>query len=100
MYLCTNKINVVMKIGKEFKVRTVCGENIVVNQGEGVADMISVIALNASALYLWNELTDKDFQLDDVVALLTDKYDVDEATAKADAEKWIASMKECKILND
>ncbi|MBQ5623149.1 MAG: PqqD family protein, partial [Alistipes sp.] len=51
-----------------------------------------------SALMLWNALYDKEFEAKDVVALLLDRYEVEESQAKADAQKWIDTLKECKLI--
>lgn len=87
-----------MKIDPNKKVRKVAGENIIIMSDGGATDMTRVVALNESALELYNALKDCDFELDDVVRVLTETYEVDSATARRDAEEWIASMKQNNIL--
>lgn len=87
-----------MKISPRYKVRNVADENIVLVQGRNPGDMTTVIALNETSLYLWNSLWGRDFEVEDVSGLLSSRFDVDEATAKSDAEKWIATLNEHKIL--
>lgn len=87
-----------MRIDTGKKVRDVAGEHIVIMQDKGVADMTKVVALNESALFLYERLKDKDFELSDVVRLLLDEYEVDEATATADAEAWVKHMGEQGLL--
>lgn len=81
-----------MKINKNFKVRKIAGENLIINQGATHSDLTKIISLNATALYLWNELADKDFTLDDAADLLVAKFGIDSETAKKDAGKWIDTM--------
>ena len=81
-----------MKINKNFKVRKIAGENLIINQGATHSDLTKIISLNATALYLWNELADKDFTLDDAADLLVAKFGIDLDTAKKDAGKWIDTM--------
>lgn len=88
-----------MRILPKYKVRNVSNENVVLVQGRNPGDMTSVIALNETSLYLWNELYGKDFELQDVVSLLTWHYDVDEATATKDAESWVATLREKSVLD-
>ena len=88
-----------MRILPKYKVRNVANENVVLVQGRNPGDMTSVIALNETSLYLWNELYGKDFELQDVVLLLTGRYDVDEATATKDAESWVATLREKSVLD-
>ena len=88
-----------MRILPKYKVRNVANENVVLVQGRNPGDMTSVIALNETSLYLWNELYGKDFEFQDVVSLLTGRYDVDEATATKDAESWVATLREKSVLD-
>ncbi|MBE6190437.1 MAG: PqqD family protein [Rikenellaceae bacterium] len=87
-----------MKIAKQYKVREMAGEHIIVMPGRYGADMTRVVALNATSLYLWEELADREFTTDEVVALLTDRYEIDSETARRDAEKWIEQLSACGIL--
>jgi len=87
-----------MKILPKYKVRRVADENVVLVQGRNAGDMTSVIALNDTSLYLWNELYGKDFELQDVVRLLTARFDVDEPTAARDAEDWLATLCEKSVV--
>ncbi len=82
------------------KVRQVCGENIVITQGDQGVDMTKVIALNESALHLYHTFADKEFALDDAVAALLEAYDVDEATARRDAAAWVAEMQQHGLIVD
>ena len=87
-----------MRINSKYKVRSVADENIILVQGRDPGDMSTVVALNDTSLYLWNELVGHDFELDDVTRLLVDRYEVEESTARADAEKWVATLKQNNIL--
>lgn len=87
-----------MKINERMKVREVAGENIVIMQGVGGTDMTRVVALNESALLLYNALSEREFELSDVVHLLVDEYEVDEEAARKDAEAWVADMKKNNLV--
>ncbi len=87
-----------MKINDNLKVRTVAGENIVMMQGVDGTDMTRVVALNESALLLFNRLSRHEFEVDDVVRVLTDEYEVNEADARKDAEAWVAEMKKNALV--
>ena len=88
-----------MKISPKYKVRKVADENIVLLQGKNPGDMTTVMALNESALMLWNSLKERDFELADVVNLLQEEYDVDAATAEKDAARWIDTLKQYQIVD-
>lgn len=87
-----------MKINERMKVRNVAGENIVIMQGVEGTDMTRVVALNESALLLYNALTGHEFEVKDVVRLLVDEYEVDEEAAHKDAEAWVADMKKNNLV--
>ena len=87
-----------MKINERMKVRNVAGENIVIMQGVEGTDMTRVVALNESALLLYNALTGHEFEVKDVVRLLVDEYEVDEEAARKDAEVWVADMKKNNLV--
>ena len=87
-----------MKIKQQYQVRNIAGENVVILQGRYGADMTRIVTLNESALLLWNEVSGRDFSIDELVAILQENYDVDVATAQRDSELWVAKMKECDLI--
>lgn len=87
-----------MKIDPKYKVREMAGEHIVVMPGRFGADMTRVLALNPSALFLWEALRGREFTAEDAARLLTERYGVDEATARRDAGAWTARLAECGVL--
>lgn len=89
-----------MKLKKEYAVRDIASEHIVVIQGNLDADMTRVIALNDSGAHLWRELEGKDFTAQDAAQVLYDNYQVDRQTALADAGKWIEALKQCQAIED
>lgn len=76
-----------MKKKEGFRLRNVCGENVIVAEGLANIDFSKIISLNESAAYLWENVGDGEFSVDDLTTLLTKEYEVDEATAHADAEE-------------
>lgn len=89
-----------MRIDKSKKVRSVSGENIVIMQAEGMADMTRVVALNASAMDLYNQLKEREFTVDDVVQALLEGYEVPFATARDDAAAWVDQMRQQGLIVD
>ena len=75
-----------MRIKKEFEMRDVCGEHIIVAYGIENIDFNKVISLNESATYLWKNVVDKDFDVETMASLLQQEYEVDAETAKRDAQ--------------
>lgn len=87
-----------MRINEKMKIRDVAGEHIVIMPDGDKTDMTKVVALNESALLLYNKLREKEFTLDDVVRILTEEYDIAEADAHHDAENWVAEMKKNALV--
>lgn len=87
-----------MKLRKGFALREIGTDYVVVPEGIEVIDFNKLISLNGSAKYLWESLQDKDFTVDEVADLLTDKYEVAAETAKADAAKLIAKWQEIGLI--
>ncbi len=75
-----------MKAKTGFNLRNVCGEQVIVAEGRENIDFSNIISMNETSAYLWNAIQDKDFTVDDLVKLLTQEYDVDEQTARKDAQ--------------
>lgn len=82
-----------MRINKGFELREMCGEHIVIGTGVENIDFSKVISLNESAAWLWHEVEGKEFTPQMLAVLLTQQYNVDEATALADAtvlaNQWV-----------
>lgn len=88
-----------MKKKKGFKLRTVCGEHVIVAEGRENIDFSKIISLNDSAAYLWDSVQDGEtFDADTLATLLTDEYDVDPATAQADAKEMASQWLEAGIV--
>ena len=90
------KYEIIMRINTKFKLRDIAGETIIVNQGTPEADLTRIISLNTSARLLWNELSDKDFLIEDAAEILMEHYSV---SAKKDATVWVDALKKCGIIS-
>lgn len=87
-----------MKAKNGFNLRTVCGENILVAEGEENIDFSNIISMNESSAYLWNSIQRKDFEVKDLVDLLIEMYEVDEETATRDARLLVDQWKQAEII--
>ena len=87
-----------MKTKKGFNLRQVCGENVIVAEGVENIDFSSIISMNESSAYLWNNIQGKVFDKNDLVELLTLEYDVDADTAAKDVEALVAQWLKAGII--
>ena len=76
-----------MKIKEGFVLRQMCGENIVAGEGLQHINFNKLLSLNESAAYLWQELTGKEFTLEEMAELLIARYGIDKQLAMTDSEK-------------
>ena len=87
-----------MKIKEGLEIRNIAGEKVLIMQGRFGVDMTKVISFNETAEWLWNTLYDRIFSPEDVSRLLTERFQVDDETAEADALKWIDELVKCNAL--
>lgn len=83
-----------MRIKKGFVMRQVLGENIVSGEGLEHIDFNKIVALNTSASYIWEHILNREFDLETIVDLLLDRYDIERSVALQDARRllddWIS----------
>jgi len=87
-----------MKIKKGFELRTICGENIIISHGVENINFTQIITLNESATSVWNAIIGKEFDINDIVKVLTDEYEVNEEIAQKDAGELVESWKKIGLL--
>ena len=76
------------------------GENVVIMQGTHGSDLTRIISLNDSALYLWQKVEGRCFDVDVVATLLAEHYGIDDDMAQRDAARWIEKLGECGLLEE
>lgn len=81
-----------MKLDTRNKVREIAGEHIILLQGRAGGELSKVVALNSTALFLWENLSGKDFSINDISDLLIDQFEVDKDTATNDAKQWLDTL--------
>ncbi len=66
-----------MRIKKDFVLREVCGENVIMGEGLKAIDFRKILSLNKSAAWLWKEAKAQgDFTIESLTERLCDEYDV------------------------
>lgn len=88
-----------MRAKKGFKLRNICGENIIVAEGKENIDFTNIISMNETSAFLWEQIEQKDnFDTETLTELLLDNYDVDKETALNDASELIKQWLEAEII--
>ena len=82
-----------MKKKPGINMRNICGENIIVAEGNVNIDFTNILSLNESAAYLWQRIGDEHFDIDTLTRWLMEEYEVDIDTARQDViamvDKWL-----------
>ena len=87
-----------MKVSKRFVLREIAGSYVIVPVGDDVVDFSSMITVNETGAYLWNELQN-DVTIDELCEKLLAEYEgVTTAEAKADIVNFVSVLKENGIL--
>lgn len=89
-----------MKIKKGFVLRQLLGEYVVTGEGLERVNFNKIISLNATAAYLWEQVQDKDFTVEDLAGLLTEKYEVSAETALKDSRTLADSWKDAGLIEE
>lgn len=82
-----------MKKKPGINMRNICGENIIVAEGNVNIDFTNILSLNESAAYLWQRIGDEHFDIGTLTQWLMEEYEVDIDTARQDViamvDKWL-----------
>lgn len=88
-----------MKIEKEFILREIAGDYVIVPTGKTALDFNGLITVNELGAFIWERLSE-DTTVEQIVAAILAEYDVDEATAKADTQEFLELLMDYHILED
>jgi hypothetical protein len=88
---------IVVKISKEFVLREIAGNYIVVPFGEKAVSFRAMITLNKTGAFLWKQLEEERTE-EELLAAILEEYDIDSKTAKADIAKFIKKIQTAGIL--
>ena len=87
-----------MKLKQNYKVRKIAGESVIVRMGTQNVKMTTIISLNPTSEWLWEQLQGVEFDAHKVADLLTAEYEVEAAVALADANAWIESLRKAELV--
>lgn len=80
-----------MKIVKDFILRDIAGESVLVPTGKASEEFNGMITMTDTARFIWERL-EKLGSLDELVNAVTETYDVDEETARRDCVGLINAL--------
>ena len=86
-----------MKIEKEFVLREIAGDYVIIPTGKTVLEFNGLATINEVGVFLWKLLQDEITE-EELVNKLLEEYDVDEETARADVAEFIDVLVDNKVL--
>ena len=89
-----------MKLKQNYKVRKIAGESVIVRMGTQNVKMTTIISLNPTSEWLWEQLQGVEFDAEKVADLLTGEYEVEREVALKDAIAWIASLQKADLVEE
>ena len=86
-----------MKVDKEFVLREIAGDYIIIPTGKTVLDFNGLITVNEVGASIWNMLQE-EVSLDELVKGILDEYEVNEDVAREDIQEFLATLDKNGIL--
>ena len=86
-----------MQIKKEFVLREIAGDYIIIPTGATVLEFNGLITVNEVGVTLWN-LLQEEVSLEQLVQGVLAEYDVEEAVAREDIQEFLNKLVEGSIL--
>lgn len=80
-----------MKIVKEFILRDIAGECVLVPTGATTQEFNGLITMSDTAKFIWENLEKAD-SFEELVQMILEEYEIDEETAKKDAYEFIMML--------
>ena len=87
-----------MKVQKEFVLREIAGDYVIIPTGKTVLTFNGLITVNEVGADLWKMLQ-SDVSFDDLLEGILEIYDVEEETAREDIEEFLDTLVKGGILD-
>lgn len=88
-----------MKLNKNFVLRDIAGEVMLVPIGKEAANIGGFIALNDVGALIVKKLSE-GCERADLIKAVTDEFEIDESTAERDTDIFIAALNEKNIIDN
>ena len=86
-----------MKIKSDFILKKIAGSYVVVPVRSAAVDFNAVIKLSETGAFLWEKLSD-GADRDELIASMLSEYEVDEAVAAQDIDRFLSKLKEADLI--
>lgn len=86
-----------MKTNPEFIARDIAGELVLVPVGAAAKSYGGLVTCNEVGAFIWRKL-ENEMTIDELVRAILDEFEIDEPTAKKDAEEYIEKLKKINAV--
>ena len=86
-----------MKTNKNFILRNIAGDNILVATGEAAQSFNGMITMNEVASFIWSNI-DECNTVDKLISSILDEFEIDEEIARKDVESFTNELIEMGIV--
>ncbi len=88
-----------MRVGKEFVLREIAGDYIIIPTGKTALRFNGLITVNEVGVFLWN-LLQEDITEEELLQKVLREYEVDETVAREDIQEFLDKLVQGGILAD
>ena len=88
-----------MQASKDYLMRNIAGETILIPSGAAAQKFNGLVTVNAIGSFIWDALQ-APITIDELVGRITEEYEVDAATARADAEEFLGELRQIGALEE
>jgi hypothetical protein len=86
-----------MKVSKEFVLREIAGDYIIIPTGKAVLEFNGLITVNEVGVSLWKMLQE-EATYEELVKGILDEYDVEETVAREDIQEFLDRLSKAGII--
>ena len=86
-----------MRVDKEFVLREIAGDYIIIPTGKTVLEFNGLITVNDVGVDIWNMLQE-EVTMDDLVQGILKEYEVEEEVAREDIQEFLVTLEKSGIL--
>lgn len=87
-----------MRISKEFVLREIADEYVLVPVGKTALSFNGLVTLNELGALIWNLLLEEK-SIDDIVSVIVEEYEVSRETAYKDTMEYLVYLQKCQIID-
>mgnify|MGYP002802113041 CR=1 FL=1 len=86
-----------MKIEKEFILREIAGDYVIVPTGKTALEFNGLITVNELGAFIWEKLQQETSE-EELVDSVLEEYEASEETVRNDVKEFLEKLTECNIL--